>query len=163
MENLHAQHPESSDVGFIRNDIYGQVMGPERHGRVRTLGLGPTPSNIFGPSHRQFETERRDTELRHQQELERMRLQMESENEGMKANMEAEIQRVRDEMTLQMQQNERNRAEIEGMKEKESATQVEIETMQAQMRELLAHIRNPGVSVQSPQDVSSATGQVNKG
>nr|CAN79038.1 hypothetical protein VITISV_024212 [Vitis vinifera] len=30
------------------DEIYTQVMGPERHGRVRGYGFGPTPTSIFG-------------------------------------------------------------------------------------------------------------------
>ncbi|RVX18232.1 hypothetical protein CK203_006326 [Vitis vinifera] len=30
------------------DEIYTQVMGPERHGRVRGYGFGPTPASIFG-------------------------------------------------------------------------------------------------------------------
>ena len=30
-------------------EILSQVMGNKRHGRVNGLGLGPTPSTVFGP------------------------------------------------------------------------------------------------------------------
>ena len=32
---------------LLVNDIYTQVMGPERHGRVHGLGFGPTPKSFF--------------------------------------------------------------------------------------------------------------------
>ncbi|XP_034679526.1 uncharacterized protein LOC117909578 [Vitis riparia] len=34
------------------DEIYTQVMGPERHGRVRGYGFGPTPTSIFGSTSR---------------------------------------------------------------------------------------------------------------
>ncbi|KAF8403379.1 hypothetical protein HHK36_011481 [Tetracentron sinense] len=40
--------PKDGSCSFIGDDIYTQVMGPERHGRVRGYGLGPTPSTVFG-------------------------------------------------------------------------------------------------------------------
>ena len=30
------------------DDIYTQMMGPERHGRVRGYGFGVTPTLVFG-------------------------------------------------------------------------------------------------------------------
>ncbi|RVW29027.1 hypothetical protein CK203_088895 [Vitis vinifera] len=30
------------------DEIYTQVMGPKRHGRVRGYGFGPTPTSVFG-------------------------------------------------------------------------------------------------------------------
>ena len=32
------------------DDIYAQVMGRERHGRVRGYGFGVTPTLVFGSS-----------------------------------------------------------------------------------------------------------------
>ncbi|KAL6336119.1 hypothetical protein AAG906_010404 [Vitis piasezkii] len=34
------------------DEIYTQVMGPERHGRVRGYGFGPTPTSVFGSTSR---------------------------------------------------------------------------------------------------------------
>ncbi|RVW72866.1 hypothetical protein CK203_057205 [Vitis vinifera] len=45
------------------DEIYTQVMGPERHGRVRGYGFGPTPTSIFGS------TSRRRSELFFQHNL----------------------------------------------------------------------------------------------
>ncbi|KAL6323253.1 hypothetical protein AAG906_029260 [Vitis piasezkii] len=39
----------STSIGSTYVDeIYTQVMGPERHGRVRGYGFGPTPTSVFG-------------------------------------------------------------------------------------------------------------------
>ncbi|CAL5374259.1 unnamed protein product [Camellia sinensis] len=50
LEDLMRSQPNSSEgnvsgrICWSPNDIYSQVMGKERHGRVRGLGFGPTPS-----------------------------------------------------------------------------------------------------------------------
>ncbi|KAB1205905.1 hypothetical protein CJ030_MR7G027910 [Morella rubra] len=33
------------NIGWSPSDRYAQVIGPERHGRIRGVGLGPTPSS----------------------------------------------------------------------------------------------------------------------
>ncbi|XP_058076709.1 uncharacterized protein LOC131225238 isoform X1 [Magnolia sinica] len=51
MEQLNertSQQPEASHNSTARKDIFSEVMGDERHGRVRTYGLGPSPSDIWG-------------------------------------------------------------------------------------------------------------------
>ncbi|KAK4425035.1 hypothetical protein Salat_1697100 [Sesamum alatum] len=40
---------ESSQHVASRNDSVSKVLGEDRHGYVRTFGLGPSPSDIFGP------------------------------------------------------------------------------------------------------------------
>ncbi|GMP63067.1 hypothetical protein CsSME_00024907 [Camellia sinensis var. sinensis] len=44
-----AQQKETSQNGTVEDDILSQVMGQDRHGRVRTYGLGPAPSDLSGP------------------------------------------------------------------------------------------------------------------
>ncbi|XXG79647.1 hypothetical protein AAC387_Pa09g0675 [Persea americana] len=44
-----SQQPESSQNSMTREAIFTQVMGEDRRGRVRTFGLGVTPSDIYGP------------------------------------------------------------------------------------------------------------------
>ncbi|CAL5398856.1 unnamed protein product [Camellia sinensis] len=41
-----AQQKETSQNGTVKDDILSQVMGQDRHGRVRTYGLGPAPSAV---------------------------------------------------------------------------------------------------------------------
>ncbi|XP_025679848.1 uncharacterized protein [Arachis hypogaea] len=43
------QQDESSRV-LSQNDSIAQVFGKEKPGRVRGVGFGPTPSQIFGPN-----------------------------------------------------------------------------------------------------------------
>ena len=40
----------SSVTSTSVDDIYGQVMGQERHGRVRGYGFGVSPTLVFGSS-----------------------------------------------------------------------------------------------------------------
>ncbi|XP_010261524.1 PREDICTED: uncharacterized protein LOC104600335 isoform X2 [Nelumbo nucifera] len=47
---LKEQHSQQSQGSNTRNDFFSQVMGEERRGRVRTFGLGPTPSDLWGPT-----------------------------------------------------------------------------------------------------------------
>lgn len=35
----------------LKDDIYAQVLGEDRSGRVRGVGTGPTPSSLWGSSH----------------------------------------------------------------------------------------------------------------
>ena len=44
-----SQQLESPERSCARDDIFTQVMGEDRRGRVRTFGLGVTPSDIYGP------------------------------------------------------------------------------------------------------------------
>ncbi|XXG76835.1 hypothetical protein AAC387_Pa08g1112 [Persea americana] len=43
-----SQQLESPKRSCARDDIFTQVMGEDRHGRVCTFGLGVTPSDIYG-------------------------------------------------------------------------------------------------------------------
>uniref|UniRef100_A0A5B7BPA4 Bromo domain-containing protein n=1 Tax=Davidia involucrata TaxID=16924 RepID=A0A5B7BPA4_DAVIN len=44
-----AELQEASQNSAAQDDIFSQVMGHDRHGRVRTYGLGPSPSDLGGP------------------------------------------------------------------------------------------------------------------
>lgn len=41
---LSSEGHSSGTINWSPTDVYAQVMGPERHGRVHGLGFGPTPS-----------------------------------------------------------------------------------------------------------------------
>ncbi|KAK4438965.1 hypothetical protein Salat_0231100 [Sesamum alatum] len=49
---------ESSQRVASRNDSLSKVLGEDRHGYVRTFGLGPSPSDIFGPQPTRMEYKR---------------------------------------------------------------------------------------------------------
>lgn len=50
MQEIRSTAPEGSIDSTGRDDVFSQVMGPDRHGRVRGYGLGPTPTRLWGPS-----------------------------------------------------------------------------------------------------------------
>ncbi|KAL4306054.1 hypothetical protein AHAS_Ahas16G0139900 [Arachis hypogaea] len=90
------QHDESSRV-LSQNDSIAQVFGKEKPGRVRGVGFGPTPSQLFGPnSHgpgngvQLEETQRKLLELEAQLEGEKLkRKAMEDEAAADKKKMKA--------------------------------------------------------------------------
>ncbi|KAJ9691563.1 hypothetical protein PVL29_013675 [Vitis rotundifolia] len=51
------------------DEIYTQVMGPERHDRVRGYGFGPTPTLIFGSTNRRRSGAILSTQLENAQEM----------------------------------------------------------------------------------------------
>lgn len=42
--------PETEQTPAVVDKVFMDIMGPERHGRVRTYGCGPTPTEIIGKS-----------------------------------------------------------------------------------------------------------------
>ncbi|KAJ9687589.1 hypothetical protein PVL29_016181 [Vitis rotundifolia] len=48
-ERAQANPQPASHERVLHDDILSQVMGKDGHGRVRTYGLGPCPSDIWGP------------------------------------------------------------------------------------------------------------------
>lgn len=44
-----AQGQGTSENVVVGDDVFHQVMGRDRHGRVRTYGLGPAPSDLGVP------------------------------------------------------------------------------------------------------------------
>ncbi|KAJ9693780.1 hypothetical protein PVL29_009643 [Vitis rotundifolia] len=51
------------------DEIYTQVMGPERHGRVRGYGFCPTPTSVFGSTSRRRSKAILSTQLENAQEM----------------------------------------------------------------------------------------------
>ncbi|RVW36057.1 hypothetical protein CK203_117664, partial [Vitis vinifera] len=51
------------------DEIYTQVMGPERHGRVRRYGFGPIPTSIFGSTSRRRSRVILSTQIENAQEM----------------------------------------------------------------------------------------------
>nr|DAD43770.1 TPA_asm: hypothetical protein HUJ06_002000 [Nelumbo nucifera] len=51
MQNCMSREEDTQNEGSEQghDDVYARVMGQERCGRVRGLGLGPTPSKFRGP------------------------------------------------------------------------------------------------------------------
>ncbi|CAL5328501.1 unnamed protein product [Camellia sinensis] len=86
-------------------EIITQVLGPERPGRVRTYGLGPSPTDVFGGGCRQSQEQTRIIQTQVQEQLNQYKAQMEMQ---MKEMMDAMLnqQKVQMEMqsTIQAQQ-----------------------------------------------------------
>ncbi|KAF8393962.1 hypothetical protein HHK36_020164 [Tetracentron sinense] len=96
---LAALSSQDGSSSFVGDDIYTQVMGPERHGRVRGYGLGPTPTSVFGSMSSQSRGQ-----------YEEMRARLDEQMEGLKTKHSKElqmqrevIQRQREEMQQEMQ------------------------------------------------------------
>ncbi|KAA8536584.1 hypothetical protein F0562_029062 [Nyssa sinensis] len=51
-----AQLQEASENSAAEDDIFSQVMGQDRHGRMRIYGLGPSPSDFGSPKSSSVET-----------------------------------------------------------------------------------------------------------
>ncbi|XP_028105851.1 uncharacterized protein LOC114304905 [Camellia sinensis] len=86
-------------------DIMTEVLGLERPGRVRTYGLGPSPTDVFGGGYRQSQEQTRIIQTQVQEQLNQYKAQMEMQ---MKEMMDAMLnqQKVQMEMqsTIQAQQ-----------------------------------------------------------
>ncbi|XP_075481960.1 uncharacterized protein LOC142522439 isoform X3 [Primulina tabacum] len=48
MKELENQLPEDEDDQIGQNDVFAQIIGPDRSGRVRMLGDGVNPSDLWG-------------------------------------------------------------------------------------------------------------------
>ncbi|KAL6324792.1 hypothetical protein AAG906_018319 [Vitis piasezkii] len=73
------------------DEIYTQVMGPERHGHVRGYGFGPTPTSIFGS------TSRKRSKLFFQHNLKRQEMLIATEQKFTSAI--EELSNVKDELS----------------------------------------------------------------
>ncbi|XP_052208359.1 uncharacterized protein LOC127812082 [Diospyros lotus] len=108
IQSLVTQRAEEEPSQAIdENEIFSEVMGRERHGRIRGYGFGPTPSSILGkiPSHHELVTE-----------LEQMR----QHNNGLK-----------NEMQLLKEKNEASSIELDQVKERQSIFEAFMEDVRA--------------------------------
>ncbi|CAL5350762.1 unnamed protein product [Camellia sinensis] len=71
-----------SDLVALNEQIFTQVRGPEQLGRVRTFGLGPSPTDVFGGRYRQSQEHNRifQTQVQERVELQLQRHQMQLES-----------------------------------------------------------------------------------
>ncbi|XP_050221336.1 uncharacterized protein LOC126671596 [Mercurialis annua] len=61
LDELPNSIEQSRGNGAWEDDIYSKVMGPEPYGRVRGLGLGPTPKSLWGYIHQSEMPEENNT------------------------------------------------------------------------------------------------------
>ncbi|CAL5433380.1 unnamed protein product [Camellia sinensis] len=100
---------QMKDLGAQSNatdeEIITQVLGPERPGHVRTYGLGPSSTDVFGGGYRQSQEQTRIIQTQVQEQLNQYKAQMDMQ---MKEMMDAMLnqQKVQMEMqsTIQAQQ-----------------------------------------------------------
>ncbi|KAI8538239.1 hypothetical protein RHMOL_Rhmol09G0087200 [Rhododendron molle] len=59
-----SQIPESSESPALREELFTSVLKPDRNGRVRTYGLGPCPSQVFGTRYTRSQEQRVKDQLR---------------------------------------------------------------------------------------------------
>ncbi|XP_028076076.1 uncharacterized protein LOC114278260 isoform X1 [Camellia sinensis] len=79
-------------------------MGPERPGRVRTFGLGPSPTDVFGGGYRRSQEQNRlfQTQVQEQVQEQLQRYQMQFESK-MNEVMEKQIQAIRTDFQSRIQ------------------------------------------------------------
>ncbi|XP_060172748.1 uncharacterized protein LOC132603631 isoform X1 [Lycium barbarum] len=101
MDDLAKVYPELNVPGSARNDIYSQVMGPDTHGIVRTLGKGAAPSLVYGPVYKRSQLEQRDFDARVEIEVQKatvaIQIDMDKNLAEAKQNMEAKMDERMDE------------------------------------------------------------------
>ncbi|CAL5346476.1 unnamed protein product [Camellia sinensis] len=104
--NELAEHMEgsSTDPAALQEQIFTQVMGPERPGRVRTFGLGPSPTDVFGGGYRRSQEQNRlfQTQVQEQVQEQLHRYQMQFESK-MNEVMEKQIQAIRTDFQSRIQ------------------------------------------------------------
>ncbi|KAI8553621.1 hypothetical protein RHMOL_Rhmol05G0030200 [Rhododendron molle] len=59
-----SQIPESSESPTLREELFTNVLKPDRNGRVHTYGLGPCPSQVFGTRYTRSQEQRVKDQLR---------------------------------------------------------------------------------------------------
>ncbi|CAL5394562.1 unnamed protein product [Camellia sinensis] len=79
-------------------EIITQVLGPERPGRVRTYGLGPSLTNVFGGRYRQSQEQTHIIQTQVQEQLNQYKAQMEMQ---MKEMMDAMLNQQKAQMEMQ--------------------------------------------------------------
>ncbi|CAL5330884.1 unnamed protein product [Camellia sinensis] len=104
--NELAEHMEgsSTDPAALQEQIFTQIMGPERPGRVRTFGLGPSPTDVFGGGYRRSQEQNRlfQTQVQEQVQEQLQRYQMQFESK-MNEVMEKQIQAIRTDFQSRIQ------------------------------------------------------------
>ncbi|XP_058085740.1 uncharacterized protein LOC131233144 [Magnolia sinica] len=105
MEQLNertSQQPEASHNSTARKDIFSEVMGDERHGRVRTYRLGPSPSDIWGTTSHSVQSQGMTSNAQKiDEQYEELHAEISSLKETM-ADRDAQISSLRETMTTLM-------------------------------------------------------------
>lgn len=148
-----ARSDEEGNPQPITDDIYWQVMPPERHGRVRGMGPGVTPSNFFGPqaSSSRGIASRRVEEL--EKELADMKRQAQEKEEEMERRLHEQKQdmdKLLEEQKLEQKQEMEKRMleyELERKQEMDEMLREQVQVIESrvmlQVQAMFSQNRSP--------------------
>ncbi|OIT01193.1 hypothetical protein A4A49_24729 [Nicotiana attenuata] len=91
MDELAKVYPQLNVPGSASNDVYAQVMGPDTHGNVRTLGKGAAPSFVYGSAYKRSQAEQRDFDRR-------VKIEVEKATSAMRIAMEEKLSKAKEEI-----------------------------------------------------------------
>ncbi|XP_070037417.1 uncharacterized protein [Nicotiana tomentosiformis] len=98
MDELAKVYPELNVPGSALNDVYAQVMGPDTHENIRTLGKGATTSFVYGPAYKRSQAEQREFDRRVEIEVEKatfaIRIEIEEKLSEAKEEIEAKEKKL---------------------------------------------------------------------
>ena len=92
----------SSSTPLSVDDIYTQVLGPERHGRVRSLGFGATLTSVFGVTKKETNAALA-SKLKETQEREEQMQQQIQQQQGQLQQQEEQLQQQQQQMEIMQQ------------------------------------------------------------
>ncbi|XP_058114262.1 uncharacterized protein LOC131257418 isoform X2 [Magnolia sinica] len=137
MEQLNertSQQPEASHNSTARKDIFSEVMGDERHGRVHTYEFGPSPSDIWGTTSHSVQSQGMTSNAQ----------KIDEQYE----ELHAEISSLRETMA------DRD-AQISSLRETMADRDVQISSLRETMTTLMAAITNPSINLSTLLGVSA--------
>ncbi|OIT08700.1 hypothetical protein A4A49_63261 [Nicotiana attenuata] len=92
-DELAKLYPELNVPESAPNNVYAQIMGPDTHGNVRTLGKRAAPRFVYGPAYKRSQAEQREFDRRVEIEVEKatsaIRIDMEEKLSEAKEEIEA--------------------------------------------------------------------------
>ena len=101
----------SMDRNYIEVEVFSQLMGAERYGRVRGYDIGITPTQLSAMS--RFTQESRD------------------------GSVDVRVHRLEHEIVEPRQTHDADRAEVQTLRQTRDTDRAEIQTMRAQLQQLM--------------------------
>lgn len=120
MNDLAEVYPELNVPASAPNDVYSQVMGPDTHGNVRTLGKGAAPSFVYGPLYKRSQNEQRDFDKRVEIEVQKV-------TSTLKIEMEEKLFEAKEEIEVMDKKLSKAEEDMEMMKKKLSEANMNME------------------------------------
>ena len=112
----------SSSTSLSVDSMYTQVMGPERHGRVRGFGFGATPSVVFGA------TSKKEANAAHALKL--------KETEGEITHFKQREEQMQQQIRLQQEQLQAQKGQLQHQQGQLHQQQEQMEMMQQHMQQM---------------------------